>query len=85
MRPFIGTCYRLPVEMHQCLKNALDINSTLDLKNFVGLCYQDNSIIDNYLFNLDKYIEIGFDKLLQLLSSDTQNLITRNSGRFIRD
>ena len=64
MRPFIGTCSCLPVEMRQCLQNTLDVDGTLDLKNVVGLCYQDSSIVDNYLFNLDKYIDIGFDKLL---------------------
>lgn len=75
MYPFIGPCHHLPVEMQQCLQNALDIDSALELKNCMGLCYQDGSIVDNYLFNLDKYVETGFDKLLQLLSSDTKHII----------
>lgn len=39
MRPFIGKCSHLPVEMQQCIQNTLDINGGLELKNFVGLCY----------------------------------------------
>lgn len=39
--------------------------------------------MDNYLFNLDKYIEIGVDKLLQLLSPSMQGTVEQNINSLI--
>ena len=41
--------------------------------------------MDNYLLSLDKYLDIGFDKLLQLLSSGERNIIEQNVDKFICD